>query len=127
MFRSLWFHKLLGLKSRSVRRRQAAQNRQAVRLRLEGLEDRVTPAVIDTTLGTGAALQSYITNVVNGDTGPNAANDTFNITLSGSSSTFQLSQQVNINSKAHVNIIGGTSSASGTVIDAANNTRAFEI
>ena len=85
MFRSLWFHKLLGLRSRSVRRRQAAQNRRHVRLHLEGLEERVTPASLPFATATSATeLQQNIT-FINGHTSQAwtfnlQANTTFNLT-----------------------------------------------
>jgi len=83
MFRSLWFCNLLGLRSRSVRRRQGAQHRRCVRLHLEGLEERVTPASLPTATNAAELQQNII--FINSHTSQAwtfnlQANTTFNLT-----------------------------------------------
>jgi hypothetical protein len=117
MFRSLWFHKLLGLRSRSVRRRQAAQNRRHVRLHLEGLEERVTPASLPFATATSATeLQQNIT-FINGHT---SQAWTFNLQAN---TTFNLTAQQELTAGANVKIVG----LGGDVITPAAGTRAFKV
>jgi hypothetical protein len=116
MFRSLWFHKLLGLTSRSVRRRQAAQQRKPVRLALESLEDRVTPAgTVNVNAATATALQAAVVTA-NGDT-----THSYVITLTGAS-PYNLTTDIDITNKLGVTIQG-----KGQTINAAPNTRDFTV
>src|SRR5262249_17162414 len=116
MFRSMWFHKLLGLNSRSERRRQAAQQRKPVRLALESLEDRVTPAgTVNVNAATATALQAAVVTA-NGDT-----THSYVITLTGAS-PYNLTTDVDITNKLGVTIQG-----KGQTINAAPNTRDFTV
>ena len=116
MFRSLWIHKLLGLKSRSVRRRQASQTRRQVRLNLEGLEDRITPAVFNPTDALGM-LDAFTFANSNPGTAVvinlNAA-DTYNLN--------DIGDQLLDKSTAGITINGN-----GATVTAATNNRLFEI
>jgi hypothetical protein len=116
MFRSLWFHKLLALRSRSVRRRQAAQDRRFVRLHLEGLEERVTPTVFLTATN-GAELQAAITTA---NTASRTMNQQVVINLTGSG-PYALPAQQEITSHA----AGVTIEGHGQTLDAAANSRLF--
>ena len=116
MFRSLWFHKLLALSSRSQRRRQAAQQRKPVRMHLESLEDRVTPATAVTLNAINAAqLQADVT-IANSDT-----THSYVITLTGAS-PYNLTTDVHITNKLGVTIQG-----TGQAINAAPNSRDFTV
>ncbi|HEY7158530.1 MAG TPA: hypothetical protein VH575_31590, partial [Gemmataceae bacterium] len=117
MFRTLWFHKLLGLRSRSVRRRQAAQNRRCVRLHLEGLEERVTPATLPfATAANASELQQNIT-FINGHTSQAWS---FNLQAN---TTFNLTAQQELTAGANAKIIG----LGGDVITPALGSRAFKV
>ena len=116
MFRNLWFHKLLGLSSRSQRRRQAAQQRKPVCLRLESLEDRVTPA---TTLTLNAATATQLqADVATANSDPTHA---YLINLT-SPSTYNLTANVIITNKLGVTIQG-----TGQAIHAEAEQRAFTV
>jgi hypothetical protein len=117
MFRTLWFHKLLGLRSRSVRRRQAAQNRRCVRLHLEGLEERVTPATLPfATAANASELQQNIT-FINGHTSQAWS---FNLQAN---TTFNLTAQQELTAGARAKIVG----LGGDVITPASGIRAFKV
>src|SRR5262245_53112147 len=114
MFRPLWFPKLLGLRSRSARRRQAAQQRHYIRLQLEGLEDRITPSTFTATNVT--QLQDAIT-FANTHT---AEQVTINLQAN---TTFNLTSQQELLPGAQVKIVG----QGNDVITPALGTRAFKV
>ena len=117
MFRPLWFHKLLGLRSRSVRRRQAAQNRRYVRPHLEELEERVTPDGLPfPTAANGSELQQNIT-FINGNT-----NQAWSFKLQANT-TFNLTAQQELTNGANVTIVG----QGGDVITPAAGIRALKV
>lgn len=119
MFRSLWFHKLLGLKSRSARRRQAAQTRRVVRLNLEGLEDRITPAGLP--FATPANATQLLADITFANANPNQA-VTINLQSGGTYDLTDIGSDLSITSKAGVTINGN-----GDTINAAVNNRVFEV
>lgn len=72
MFHSPWIRKLLGVpRSRRQRRRQAVQMRRPVRLTLESLEERLTPAGGNPTVTQTAGSFAQLTGLLAGDTAPN--------------------------------------------------------
>jgi fibronectin-binding autotransporter adhesin len=119
MFRSLWIHKLLGLRSRSVRRREASQKRRPIRPFLEGLEDRIAPA------GT--------INVTNGGTGANSLYNAITTVDASPAQTFTINVQNNIDLQqanlAITNTAGVTIKGNGHTVDAAAgvNIRLFAV
>ncbi|HEY7311033.1 MAG TPA: hypothetical protein VH643_16835 [Gemmataceae bacterium] len=119
MFRSLWFHKLLGLKSRSVRRRQASQTRRAVRLVLEGLEDRITPAGLP--FATPGNATQLLADFTFANANPNQA-VTINLEAGGTYDLTDIGSELVSQSKAGITINGN-----GATINAALNTRVFEV
>jgi hypothetical protein len=117
MFRLLWFSKLLGLRSRSIRRRQAAQHRRYVRLQLEGLEERVTPSSLPfATAANASELQQNIA-FVNSNT---SQAWTFNLQAN---TTFNLTAQQELTAGANVKIVG----LGGDVITPEAGIRAFKV
>jgi hypothetical protein len=117
MFRLLWFRKLVGLRSRIVRRHQAAQHRRHVRLQLEGLEERVTPDSLPfPTAHNGSELQQNIT-FINGHTSQAWS---FNLQAN---TTFNLTAQQELTAGANATIIG----QGGDVITPAAGIRAFKV
>src|SRR6516225_1834505 len=109
MFRSSWFHKLLGLRrSRSDRRRQAAQERRVIRPFLEELEDRLCPSPLPfPNPANGAELQQDI-NFANANPATK-----FTITLTATD-TYQLSSDQAVSNTAGLTIDGA-----GATINAA--------
>jgi hypothetical protein len=127
MFRSTWLNKLLTVKSRSVRRRQSAQNRRRVHLQLEGLEDRITPNAVSMNAADIATLQSDIKTA-----NANPQNQyTITLTGIGNSAKYNLSalptgsQFLNINNGAQITING--ISGNGDTLTAASDNRIFQI
>jgi hypothetical protein len=117
----MWIHKLLGLsRSRSTRRRQAAQNRRFVRPGLEGLEDRVTP----TTTVQAPDVGTLVSDIAKFNSG-SLSNDDLVIQLTGTS-PYNLPSGQTISNAAHTLTIEGTSS-SASVINAGPNDRAFDV
>ncbi|HEY7426160.1 MAG TPA: hypothetical protein VH682_18160 [Gemmataceae bacterium] len=121
MFRSLWIHKLLGLsRSRSSRRRQAAQSRRFIRPGLEGLEDRITPSGGPVTV-TAATTTDLVKDINDFNSGK--FSDGLIINLSGSNYKLPSAQQI---TNASGLTIEGKDSGS-TFITAGPQSRAFDI